>query len=261
MKISIQVPLRAARRAFTLIELLVVIAIIAILAAMLLPALSSAKERAKRIASLNNVRQTTLASVMYAGDNQEHYQTPGNSSPSPYRISATFRNTMVNDYRIPRASFYCPSNPDWNKADNTFWYYSDGATVTLPSVIGYFYFVGEAAYNNTATIGTYYPNNGALPGGDNLRAHSPIFAMKSTDNAYYKVIWADMNRQYLNDWGRGSDFNIRGANHTKGSAGAPQGGNEGYTDGHGEWVKFEKYSNPKMQFNGLNIFFYGGQAQ
>jgi len=71
------------RRAFTLVELLLVIAIIGILAALLLPALSRAKEKAQRTSCLNNLKQIMVATHLYADENAGHLPFPNSANSDP----------------------------------------------------------------------------------------------------------------------------------------------------------------------------------
>ena len=115
-------PLRPTNPAFTLIELLVVIAIIAILAAMLLPALSRAKDRALAVACMSNTKQISLGVMMYAGENGDFFPSPPNWwSPGPYKNSAgllcggewLLRDHVTPNTPAPMLVPYLPNSKIW----------------------------------------------------------------------------------------------------------------------------------------------------
>ena len=121
--------------AFTLIELLVVIAIISILAAILFPVFAKAREKARQVACLSNLRQLGLAFQQYVDDNDQFL--PGSGAPSlcanqpcyngwvpPMVVSPSPGNTSVLPAKIELGQVYsytkstgiyvCPSDPNGN---------------------------------------------------------------------------------------------------------------------------------------------------
>jgi prepilin-type N-terminal cleavage/methylation domain-containing protein len=139
------------RSGFTLIELLVVIAIIAILAAILFPVFAQAREKARGIACINNIKQLALSSLMYANDyDQMNFWFRGRPNTTVYADNAqtivvTPAQMGVPNYNLAMKNafmpyiknaevFYCPS--DKHKRIHTFVYptppdtgYGSGVTI------------------------------------------------------------------------------------------------------------------------------------
>ena len=220
---------RAMRDGFTLIELLVVIAIIAILAAMLLPALSKAKERAKRAQCLSNIRQLGIAATMYAGDFDDKFFPPlyGNISVG---LDATLIPTLKNYGMVLKTSaseennvWSCPTRPYLPRLQ---------PETTDMLAIGYQYFGGLTAWNNPA--GTI----ASAPSPVKLASSKPGWCLAAEANARYLVSWAGA------PVGWGADGYVSGqpirVPHPRAGKKHPDGGNVLSVDGSARWIKFEK---------------------
>lgn len=98
-------------RSFTLVELLTVIAVIAVLAALLLPALSTARAKARETTCRSNVHQIGIAILDYTSEYRDHLPVAGRLGPEPLFAWPALRDTLGTPLRESEV-FHCPADAD-----------------------------------------------------------------------------------------------------------------------------------------------------